>query len=104
MLYFHGGGWVIADLDTYDATPRAIAAQSHAIVVSAHYRQAPEHRLPAAHDDAFSAWHWLVENAASLGGDPEKLAVMGESGARIWRSTCRSALAMPACTRPCIKR
>lgn len=79
ILYFHGGGWVIADLDTYDATPRAIAAQSHAIVVSAHYRQAPEHRLPAAHEDAFSAWHWLVENAASLGGDPDKLAVMGES-------------------------
>ena len=79
ILYFHGGGWVIADLDTYDATPRAMAAQTHAIVVSAHYRQAPEHRLPAAHDDAFSAWHWLVENAASLGGDPHKLAVMGES-------------------------
>ncbi|RAS22307.1 alpha/beta hydrolase [Paraburkholderia bryophila] len=79
ILYFHGGGWVIASLDTYDATPRAMAAQTHAIVVSAHYRQAPEHRLPAAHDDAFSAWHWLVENAASLGGDPDKLAVMGES-------------------------
>ncbi|WGS53189.1 alpha/beta hydrolase [Paraburkholderia sp. D15] len=79
ILYFHGGGWVLADLDTYDATPRAMAAQSHAIVVSAHYRQAPEHRLPAAHDDAFSAWHWVVANAASLGGDPGKLAVMGES-------------------------
>jgi acetyl esterase len=79
ILYFHGGGWVIADLDTYDATPRSIAAQSNAIVVSAHYRQAPEHRLPAAHDDAFAAWRWLVDNAASLGGEPDKIAVMGES-------------------------
>jgi acetyl esterase/lipase len=79
ILYFHGGGWVIADLDTYDATPRSMAAQSKAIVVSAHYRQAPEHRLPAAHDDAFAAWRWLLDNAASLGGDPDKVAVMGES-------------------------
>jgi acetyl esterase/lipase len=79
ILYFHGGGWVIADLDTYDATPRSIAAQSKAIVVSAHYRQAPEHKLPAAHEDAFAAWRWVVGNAASLGGDPTKIAVMGES-------------------------
>ncbi|MFL9962315.1 alpha/beta hydrolase [Paraburkholderia sediminicola] len=79
ILYFHGGGWVIADLDTYDATPRSMAAQSKAIVVSAHYRQAPEHRLPAAHDDAFAAWRWLLDHAASLGGDPDKIAVMGES-------------------------
>lgn len=79
ILYFHGGGWVIADLDTYDATPRAMAAQSHAIVVSAHYRQAPEHTLPAAHEDAFAAWRWLLDHAVSLGGDPTKIAVMGES-------------------------
>jgi acetyl esterase/lipase len=79
ILYFHGGGWVIADLDTYDATPRSMAAQSRAIVVSAHYRQAPEHRLPAAHDDAFAAWGWLIGNAMSVGGDPDKIAIMGES-------------------------
>ncbi|WP_144109445.1 alpha/beta hydrolase [Paraburkholderia sp. BCC1886] len=79
ILYFHGGGWVIADLDTYDATPRSIAAQSKAVVVSAHYRQAPEHPLPAAHEDAFAAWQWVLDHAESLGGDPTKLAVMGES-------------------------
>jgi acetyl esterase len=79
ILYFHGGGWVIADLDTYDATPRSLAAQSNAIVVSAHYRQAPEHKLPAAHEDAFAAWRWVIDNAARLGGDPLKIAVMGES-------------------------
>jgi acetyl esterase len=79
ILYFHGGGWVVADLDVYDATPRSIAAQSNAIVVSAHYRQAPEHKLPAAHEDAFAAWRWIVESAASLGGDPSRIALMGES-------------------------
>ncbi|MCY0386907.1 alpha/beta hydrolase [Robbsia sp. Bb-Pol-6] len=79
ILYFHGGGFVIADLDVYDATPRSIAAQTGAIVVSAHYRQAPEHPFPAAHDDANAAWRWLLDNAASLGGDPSRLAVLGES-------------------------
>ena len=79
ILYFHGGGWVIADLDVYDATPRSIAGQSNAIVVSAHYRLAPEHKFPAAHEDAFAAWRWTLDNAASLGGDPVSVAVMGES-------------------------
>ena len=79
ILYFHGGGWVIADLDVYDATPRAIAAQSNAIVISAHYRLAPEHKFPAAHEDAFVAWRWTLDNAASLGGDASRIAVMGES-------------------------
>jgi acetyl esterase len=79
ILYFHGGGWVIADLDVYDATPRAIAEQTGAIVVSAQYRQAPEHKFPAAHEDAFAAYRWLIENAEALGGDAERIAVMGES-------------------------
>ncbi|MGI4984959.1 MAG: alpha/beta hydrolase [Janthinobacterium lividum] len=79
ILYFHGGGFVIADLDVYDATPRSIAAQTGAIVVSVHYRLAPEYPFPAAHDDANAAWRWLLDNAASLGGDPSRLAVLGES-------------------------
>ncbi|WP_246329486.1 alpha/beta hydrolase [Chthonobacter rhizosphaerae] len=79
VLYFHGGGWVIADLDTYDATPRAMAEAANAIVVSAHYRQAPEHKFPAAHDDAVAAYRWVLEKAESWGGDPAKIAVMGES-------------------------
>ena len=79
ILYFHGGGFVIADLDVYDATPRAIAAQTNAIVVSAHYRQAPEHKFPASHEDAFAAWKWVVDHASSLGGNPARIAVMGES-------------------------
>lgn len=77
--YIHGGGWVIADLDVYDASPRAIANAANAIVVSSHYRQAPEHKFPAAHDDSFAAYQWVLANAKALGGDPQAVAVMGES-------------------------
>lgn len=79
VLYFHGGGWVFADIAAYDAAPRAIAAKTGAVVVSAHYRQAPEHKFPAAHDDALDAYRWVLEEAAMLGGDPARIAVMGES-------------------------
>ncbi len=79
VAYWHGGGFVIADLDTYDASPRSIARFADCIVVSCHYRQAPENRFPAAHEDAFAAYRWIVQNAASFGGDPARVAVMGES-------------------------
>jgi acetyl esterase len=79
VLYFHGGGFVIADLDVYDSGPRSIARFADCVVVSVHYRQAPEHKFPAAHDDAVAAWRWIVDNAASLKGDPDKIAIMGES-------------------------
>ncbi len=79
VLYVHGGGWVIADLDTYDASPRALANAAQAIVVSTHYRQGPEHKFPAAHDDVLAAYQWLLANAADLGGDPKRIGVVGES-------------------------
>ena len=79
VLYIHGGGWVIADLDTYDASPRALANLAHTVVVSTHYRQAPEHKFPAAHQDAFAAYQWTLANAKSLKGDPARVAVVGES-------------------------
>ena len=79
ILYFHGGGWVIADKDVYDAGARGLAKAAQAIVVSFDYRQAPEHKFPAAWDDGLAAWRWLVANAASLGGDPTRLALAGES-------------------------
>lgn len=79
VLYFHGGGFVIANIDVYDASPRAIAKMAKAIVVSAEYRQAPEHKFPGAHDDAFAAYQWLLANVESLGGDPTRIAIMGES-------------------------
>jgi len=79
IAYWHGGGFVIADLDTYDATPRALAKDAEAIVVSLDYRRAPEAKYPAAHQDAFAGYQWVVKNAASFGGDPKRVAVAGES-------------------------
>lgn len=100
VLYFHGGGWVIADLDTYDATPRALANASGAIVVSAHYRQAPEYKFPAAHEDAVVAYQWTLANASSFDGDAERVALAGESaGANLAFNTAVAAreqqLALP---------
>ena len=79
VLYIHGGGWVIADLDTYDASARALTNAAGAVVVSTHYRQAPEHKFPAAHEDTFAAYRWVLANAAFLQGDPGRVAVAGES-------------------------
>lgn len=79
IVYYHGGGWVIADLDTYDASAKGLAEQTGAVVVSVHYRQAPEHKFPTAHNDAFAAYQWVLKNAASLKGDTARIAVAGES-------------------------
>jgi acetyl esterase len=79
VAYWHGGGFVIANLDTYDASARALAKHADAIVVSLDYRRAPEAKFPAAHDDAFAGYRWVVKNAASFGGDPARIAVAGES-------------------------
>ncbi len=79
VMYIHGGGWVIADLDVYDASPRALAKATDCIFVSVHYRQAPEHKFPAAHEDTWAAWQWITQNATSFGGDGERFAVVGES-------------------------
>lgn len=78
VLYFHGGGFVTGDLDTHDASARALARRTGAIVISVAYRLAPEHRFPAAHDDAVAAWSWLANAARELGGDSRRLAVAGE--------------------------
>ncbi len=79
IVYWHGGGWVIADLDTYDASARALQAETGAVVLSLHYRQAPEHKFPAAHEDAVAAYRWALSNARGLGADPRRVAVAGES-------------------------
>lgn len=79
VVYYHGGGWVIADVDTYDATPRAMAKALNAIVVSVEYRHAPEFKFPAQHDDAAAAYRWALANVVTMGGDLMKVAVAGES-------------------------
>lgn len=79
VVYSHGGGWVIATIDTYDSSARALTNAARAIVISIEYRKGPENRFPAAHDDAFAAYQWALANAASIGGDPNRVATAGES-------------------------
>ena len=79
IVYYHGGGWVIADSNVYDASTRALAREARAIVISVDYRRAPEFKFPAQHDDALAAYRWTLANAASLGGDPRRIAIAGES-------------------------
>jgi len=79
IVYYPGGGWVIGDLNTYDASARALSEQVGAIVVAVDYRKGPEFKFPTAHNDAFAAYKWVIENAAALNIDISKLAVAGES-------------------------
>ena len=79
LVYFHGGGWVLGDLDTHDSSARVLAVESGHAVLSVGYRLAPEHPFPAALEDAVIVTRWAHENAGSLGCDPEGLAIGGDS-------------------------
>ncbi len=79
IVYFHGGGWVLGSLDTHDATCRALARDTDAVLVSVDYRLAPEHRFPAAVEDSGTAVAWAAAHADELGGDADRLVVAGDS-------------------------
>jgi acetyl esterase len=79
MVYYHGGGFVIADTRVYDASPRALANMAKAIMVAVDYRRAPEHKFPTAPNDAYAAYIWTTKHAQEFNGDPKRVAVGGES-------------------------
>lgn len=79
VVFFRGGGWVIADLDVYDATPAALARKTGAAVVSVDYPMGPENKFPAAHEEAIEAYKYVLKNAQGWGYNPAKVALVGES-------------------------
>ncbi len=79
LVYLHGGGWVIGSLDSHEGVCRMLAELAGCLVVSVDYRLAPEHKFPAPLEDCYAALSWVAANAASLGGDPERIAIGGDS-------------------------
>ena len=79
LAYFHGGGWVLGDLDSVDSLCRSLAKAANCVVVSVNYRLAPENKFPAAVEDAYSATKWIADNATDLSGDSRRIGVGGDS-------------------------
>ncbi|MBC7804733.1 MAG: alpha/beta hydrolase, partial [Akkermansiaceae bacterium] len=92
IVYYHGGGWVIAGINAYDASCRALCNAAGAVVVSVGYRLAPETQFPGQHEDSYAALQHVMKNAATMGGDPKKVAVVGESaGGNLATAVCLMA-------------
>ena len=90
ILHLHGGGWTVGDPDAYAPVCRAYCAAAGAVVVDVHYRRAPEHRYPAALEDAEAALAWAAANAGALGADPRRLVVAGDSaGGNLAAALCQ---------------
>ncbi len=79
LMFFHGGGWVVGDLDSHDAVCRILCNSAKCLVIATDYRMGPEHRFPAAFEDAWAALNWAQENARNIGGEPSRIAIGGDS-------------------------
>lgn len=91
-VFYHGGGFCIGGVTSHDPVARKIAQEADSLVVSVEYRLAPEHPYPAAHEDAYAAYAWVREHAAELGGDPDRVAVAGDSaGGSLAAAVCLMA-------------
>jgi len=89
LVYIHGGGWTIGDLDTHDVLCRSLCLQAGVVVVSVDYRMGPEHKFPAAYDDTVAAFNWTVANASALGVDAKRIAIGGDSaGGNLSAAAC----------------
>jgi len=89
LVYIHGGGWTIGDLDTHDVLCRSLCLQAGVVVVSVDYRMGPEHKFPAAYDDTVAAFNWTVANASALGVDANRIAIGGDSaGGNLSAAAC----------------
>ena len=92
IVYYHGGGYVLATIDTYEASARSLAKGANAIVFAVEYRKAPEYKYPAAYDDAVAAYKWATMHASDYKGDNKKIAVAGESaGGALAAAVCQTA-------------
>ena len=92
LVYFHGGGWVLGDIETHDGLCRLICRDAGIHVLSVDYRRPPEHKAPAAVDDAFAAYRWALDHGAELGADPNRVAVGGDSaGGNLAALVCHRA-------------
>lgn len=101
LLWIHGGGWVIGDLDTHDRFCRRLCRDTGAIIVAIDYRLAPEHPFPAAVEDVTAVWRWIAREARALGADPHRLAMGGDSaGGNMTAVLCQQ---LPPAQRPCLQ-